>query len=166
MTANSYRIILGRAVCSALPTCTALSLQAIDALYGPNCHPMNGSSITAERWEIIPFSPQGMCLDSPSQNSFIFCLFPKVLALCWHVNHGFVIACTGKRSELALFLNLATLVRTEDKGERDGAASWLWKIKLFVQNLHFENLCGFWTPLIKKSVPAIGRIKQNNLILT
>lgn len=73
------------------------------------------------------------CLASPSQNSFIFCLFPKVLALCWRVNHGFVITCTGKRSELALFLNLATLLRTGDKGERDGAASWLWKIKLFVQ---------------------------------
>lgn len=40
-------------------------------------------------------------------------------------------------SELALFLNLTTLVRVGDKGERDGAASWLWKINVFVQKAPF-----------------------------
>lgn len=42
-----------------------------------------------------------------------------------------------QESELVLFLNLAVLVRVQDKGEIDRAASWLWKINIFVQKAPF-----------------------------
>lgn len=110
-----------------------------------------------------PFFLEG-CLDSSSQNSFISCPFPKALAICWCVNPGFVITLTDKRSELALFLNLATLLRAGDKGERDGDASWLWKLNVFVQKAQFWKPLSFLDTICKKSAPAIARMKQNNLI--
>lgn len=98
--------------------------------------PHESFSVTVERWELF-LSFLKDCLDSPSQNSFISCPFLEALAVCWHVNPAFVITCTGKRSELALFLNLASLVRAGDKGKRDGAGGWLWVISIFVQKAPF-----------------------------
>lgn len=91
-----------------------------------------------------------VCLDSPNENSFISFLFPKASALCWHVNPGFVITWTGKRSELALFLNPDTLMRAGDKDEKDGAAGWLWKINVFVQKALFCKPLSFLDTTLTK----------------
>lgn len=60
VAADFYRMIWGRAVSIDLWAHAAFSLQAMDAPYGPSCYPMNGFSVTVERWEIVPFFPQGL----------------------------------------------------------------------------------------------------------
>lgn len=77
---------------------------------------------------------------------------------------GFANTLTGERFKLALPLYLATSVRGETRGRGMESRASSGKLMWLYKNLHFESLCLFWTPLTKKAVPAIGRIKQNNLI--
>lgn len=93
VTANFYGIILGRAACSAFPAHTAFSLQVMDTPYSPNCHPMNGSSVTAVRWEIISFFPEGLFRFTQPKLSYFLPISKSISSLlacepwfCYHMD--------------------------------------------------------------------------------